>query len=104
MGMKITALLGLLLLYGVAAEPTPAPIQDRMRTWRLKSRHPDPRYLSLELDFPGVDQVERVFPGRWPMSKWTFLGRGAWRPDPQAQVDELRARLMDLRPKNDLVR
>lgn len=84
MGMKsVTALLGLFLLL---------PIWVRMTAWRLRIRHPDPLYLSTQGDFYDLDQRERVWAGKYPV---TVRGRGTWRPDPAAQVDEIRADLVD---------
>lgn len=101
MGVKFSALLGLLFVcltaLPVCSEPleTPIqePIQERMKGWRLRIRHPDPRYLSTKEDLPKVDNNEHVVEGR--PYRFFLIGRGSWRPDPSAQVDEIRARLAD---------
>lgn len=65
------------------------PIQERMKTWRLRIRHPDPRYLSTREELYKADSVPRVIQG------YPIEGRGRWRPDPSAQVDEIKADLVD---------
>lgn len=94
-GVKALALLGLLFICPTAAysDPIKEPIQERMKGWRLRIRHPDPRYLSAKEDLPQVDNNEHVVEGR--PYRFFLIGRGSWRPDPSAQVDEIRARLAD---------
>ncbi|TXH11958.1 MAG: hypothetical protein E6R03_13860 [Hyphomicrobiaceae bacterium] len=89
MGMKgfPVALLGLFLIL---------PIWVRMQGWRLRIRHPDPRYLTTQGELYAADSRERVIDG------WTLRpGRATWRPDPAAQVDEVRAQLVDEARKVD---
>lgn len=87
MGMKSksipVALLGLFLL----------PIWVRMTTWRLRIRHPDPRWLTTQGELYAADSRERVWPGSPPVT--VHPGRSTWRPDPAAQVDEIKAQLVD---------
>jgi len=77
------ALLGFLLL----------PIWVRMQAWRLKIRHPDPRWLETQSELYEADHRERVWPGKPPIT--VGPGRPTWRPDPSAQVDEIKAQLVD---------
>lgn len=74
-----------------------APLQERMKTWHMKHRHPDPRYLSTQGEFYGVDQNERVYEFRivGPKAVLIMNGKAAQRPDASAQVDEIRAQLFD---------
>lgn len=92
MGMKRfpVALLGLLLIL---------PIWVRMTTWRLRIRHPDPRYLSTQGELYAADSRERVWAGDPPVTMQP--SRSTWRPDPSAQVDEVRAQLVDEARKVD---
>ena len=85
MGVRIfaKALLGFLLL----------PIWVRMQGWRLRIRHPDPRWLETQSTLYEADQRERVWPGSPPVT--AAPGRSTWRPDPSAQVDEIKAQLVD---------
>ena len=85
MGVRILAraLLGFLLL----------PIWVRMQGWRLRIRHPDPRWLETQRTLYEADQRERVWPGSPPVT--AAPGRSTWRPDPSAQVDEIKAQLVD---------
>lgn len=82
MGMKrLVPFLGLLLIL---------PIWVRMQGWRLRIRHPDPRYLTTQGEIYAADSRERV------MDNVTIqAGKATWRPDPSAQVDEIRAQLAD---------
>lgn len=125
MGVRIfriilPALLGLFLTGKVCTQPiaqpiqvtrpaiqvsAPAPLQDRMRTWKMAHKHPDARYLNTKEAFSEVDNKPRIYEFIWPIyglrpgqvrSVLVWTGRDAWRPDPSAQVDELRARLMDV--------
>lgn len=81
-GLQI-ALLSLFLL----------PIWVRMQGWRLRVRHPDPRWLQTQQELYEADTRERVWPGQPPIT--VAPGRGTWRPDPSAQVDEIKAQLVD---------
>lgn len=85
MGMRTfaKALLGFLLL----------PIWVRMQAWRLKIRHPDPRWMETQSELYEADHRERVWPGKPPIT--VGPGRPTWRPDPSAQVDEIKAQLVD---------
>lgn len=88
MGIKLLLLLSLALL----------PLQDRMKTWQMKHRHPDPRYLSTQGDFPEVDNRPRTWAYTIGGHKPTVIevrGKEAQRPDASAQVDEIRAQLWD---------
>lgn len=102
------ALLILLLLLLVAPGTAQPPIQEQMKTWRLRIRPPDPRYLHTQGEFYGVDGVHRYwFPleSTDPMEP-SFLrptddgmtleitGPASWRPDPAAQVDQIKAVLV----------
>lgn len=88
MGMKqiLMPLLGLLLL----------PIWVRMQGWRLRIRHPDPRYLTTQGELYSTDNSERVLKG-----VIIRPGRSTWRPDPSAQVDEIKAQLTEQARKLD---
>lgn len=89
------------------AQPVPAriqpdPLQDRMVTWKMKRKHPDPRYLSIAEPFPEVDEKPRIYDYIWLNSKpgqvrsvLIWKGRDSWRPDASAQVDEIKADLLD---------
>lgn len=75
-----------------------APLQERMKTWHLRHRHPDPAWLTTQGDLPEADARERVWPGdpAKPLTRTIFTpSRSTWRPDPDAQVDEVRARLFE---------
>lgn len=115
MGVRIfriilPALLGLFLTGKVLPQPaqsvqvarpaiqtsSPAPLQDRMRTWKMAHRHPNPAYLETFTPLPSTDTKERVWKSkeeRWG-SVW-YPSKATWRPDPSAQVDEIRAQLND---------
>lgn len=73
------------------------PLQERMKTWQMKHRHPDPHYLSTQGEFYGVDQNERVYEFKLmgPKAVIIMTGKAAQRPDASAQVDEIRAQLFD---------
>lgn len=88
MGMKrLVPFLGLLLIL---------PIWVRMQGWRLRIRHPDPRYLTTQGELYAADSRERV------VDNITILpSKATWRPDPSAQVDEIRAQLAEEARKAD---
>lgn len=73
------------------------PIHERMKTWQMKHKHPDPRYLSTQGEFYGVDQNQRVYEFKivGPKAVLIMTGKSAQRPDASAQVDEIRAQLFD---------
>jgi hypothetical protein len=86
--MKRRVCLVLLVVFLAPALP------DLMRTWHLRHRHPDPRFLTTVGDFYGVDKP-RVY--RFKDSKYPVEITGkSWRPDPSAQVDEIRVRLYEV--------
>ena len=96
MGIRIvvlTALLGFFLALPLPSQPVPpkAPFLVRMRTLRLRIRHPDPRYLSTQEAFYKTDELPRIYTGNLTV----LPGRATWRPDASAQVDELNAQLVD---------
>ncbi len=75
-----------------------APLWVRMTGWRLRHRHPDPTWLTTAGDQPAADSRERVWPGNPPKPVVRTIytpSRATWRPDPAAQVDEVRAKLAD---------
>lgn len=75
------------------------PIWEQMLGWRLRIPHPDPRYLTTKGELPGGSLThDFYFPSVETPGKFfivTIRGTHAWRPDPQAQVDEIRAHLRD---------
>lgn len=70
------------------------PIQDRMRTWRMPHKHPNPVWLNASEPHES-DSKERIYPFQQDRFNWVLYGKAAWRPDPSAQVDEIKARLYD---------
>lgn len=88
MGIKLLVILMLSLL----------PLQERMKTWQMKHKHPDPRYLRLQDAFPGVDDRPRTWTytiGGHQPTVIEVKGKSAQRPDASAQVDEIKAQLFD---------
>lgn len=74
------------------------PIWIQMTSWKLRHRHPNPAYLTTAGDLPAADSTERVWAGNppSPVTRTVFVpSRATWRPDPTAQVDEVKARLAD---------
>lgn len=89
----LVALIGLFLLFGLAFGQILD--KDKMRALRMKHRHPNPVYLQNTLPAPELDGRERVWKGekeRWGSVWKSEGGKWIWRPDPDAQVDELKAR------------
>lgn len=79
-----------LALLGILMAPA---IWDLMRTWHLRHRHPDPRYLTTQGELYGDDKprVYKFEDSMWPVE----VIRKGWRPDPSAQVDEIRAQIYE---------
>jgi len=72
-----------------------APVWVRMTGWMLRHRHPDSRWLSTQGELYEADHTVRYYrtPGQNITTEVT--GPAAQRPDPKAQVDEIRAQLYD---------
>lgn len=87
MGIKLLLVLTLALL----------PLQERMKSWQMKHKHPDPHYLSTEGDFK-TDTEIRTYPfiieGHQP-TVIEIRGKASQRPDASAQVDEIKAQLFE---------
>jgi hypothetical protein len=72
------------------------PLQDRMRTWRLKRKHPAPIYLSTAGALYGQDA--RVYAGELEDGKtfnFSVAPAQGFGSDPSAQVDEIKAQLTE---------
>lgn len=83
------------VLWAVAWPQGPLPLQERMKAWKLKVKHPDARYLRPEGAFPEVDSKPHLYKFGEGAVVLEVTGPEAWRPDPSAQVDELKAQLAE---------
>ncbi len=82
------------------------PIQDQMKTWKRKFKHPNPIYLTSSIPNDELDTKPRYF--RYSVYGFEngkciiiWTGNDAWRPDPDAEIDELKATLNDAARKEE---
>lgn len=64
-----------------------------MTMWQKRHAHPDPRWLTTQQDFYEADQTRYYNYGTNITIE--VKGRGTNRPNPDAQIDEIRAQLFD---------